>query len=68
MFSLRHPIALAPAGRNGGRCADGAVSERRRAGLLGGGSGDLDWLDRELPIVAEGTSQPWGAGFPELGD
>ena len=63
MFSLRHPIALAPLGGTAGGALTAAVSNGGGLGLLGGGSGDLDWLDRELPIVAEGTSQPWGAGF-----
>jgi len=40
-----------------------AVSNGGGLGLLGGGHGDLDWLDRELPIVADGTDKPWGVGF-----
>ncbi len=32
-------------------------------GLVGGGRGDPDWLDRELAIVAQSTTQPWGVGF-----
>jgi nitronate monooxygenase len=63
MFSLRHPIALAPMGGTAGGALTAAVSNGGGLGLLGGGNGDLDWLDRELPIVAEGTSQPWGVGF-----
>jgi nitronate monooxygenase len=39
--------------------ADGRVGGRR----AGGGNGDAAWLARELPIVAEGTSKPWGIGF-----
>ncbi|HWC80382.1 MAG TPA: hypothetical protein VG756_10505 [Pseudonocardiaceae bacterium] len=31
--------------------------------MLGGGSGDPDWLDRELAILAERTDRPWGVGF-----
>jgi nitronate monooxygenase len=67
MFSLRHPIALAPLGGTAGGALTAAVSNGGGLGLLGGGSGDLDWLDRELPIVAEGTSLPLGGRFPELG-
>ena len=63
MFSLRHPIALAPMGGTAGGALTAAVSNGGGLGLLGGGNGDLAWLDRELPIVAEGTSQPWGVGF-----
>ena len=40
-----------------------AVSNGGGLGLLGGGRGDRDWLDRELPVVADGTDKPWGVGF-----
>ena len=63
MFSLRHPIALAPMGGTAGGALTAAVSNGGGLGLLGGGNGDLDWLDRELPIAAEGTGQSWGVGF-----
>lgn len=63
MFSLRHPIALAPMGGTAGGALTAAVSNGGGLGLLGGGNGDLAWLDRELPVAAEGTSQPWGVGF-----
>ena len=32
-------------------------------GCSAAAAGDRAWLDRELPIVAERTSQPWGVGF-----
>jgi nitronate monooxygenase len=54
-------------GRKAGGALSAAVSDGGGLGLLGGGHGDLDWLDRELPIVAEGTGQSRGVGFPELG-
>ena len=63
MFSLRHPIALAPMAGTAGGALAAAVSNGGGLGLLGGGLGDRAWLDRELPIVAEGTGQPWGVGF-----
>ncbi len=63
MFGLRHPIALAPMGGSAGGALAAAVSNGGGLGLLGGGNGDRDWLARELPLVAEGTSEPWGAGF-----
>ncbi len=63
LFGVRHPIALAPmAGSAGGELA-AAVSNGGGLGLLGGGPGDLAWLDRELPLLAERTSQPFGVGF-----
>ncbi len=63
LFSLQHPIALAPMGGSAGGALAAAVSNGGGLGLLGGGNGDLDWLARELPIVADGTDQPWGVGF-----
>jgi nitronate monooxygenase len=63
LFSLQHPIALAPMGGSAGGALAAAVSNGGGLGLLGGGPGDLDWLARELPIVADGTDQPWGVGF-----
>jgi nitronate monooxygenase len=63
MFSLRYPIALAPMGGTAGGALTASVSNGGGLGLLGGGSEDLHWLDHELPVVAEGTSQPWGVGF-----
>jgi nitronate monooxygenase len=63
LFGIEHPIALAPMGRSAGGALAAAVSNGGGLGLLGGGTGDRDWLDRELPIVAAGTGGPWGAGF-----
>src|SRR6266540_507702 len=63
LFSLQHPIALAPMGGSAGGALAAAVSNGGGLGLLGGGNGDHGWLDRELPIVAEGTDKPWGVGF-----
>ena len=57
LFSVRHPIALAPMGGSAGGALAAAVSNGGGLGLLGGGGGDLAWLDRELPIVAAGTSR-----------
>ncbi len=63
MFSVRHPIALAPMGGSADGALTAAVSNGGGLGLLGGGGGNRAWLDRELPVVAERTSQPWGVGF-----
>ncbi len=63
LFSLRHPIALAPMGESAGGALAAAVSNGGGLGLLGGGPGRARWLARELPIVAARTSQPWGVGF-----
>src|ERR1700731_792235 len=63
LFSLRDPIALAPMGGSAGGALAAAVSNGGGLGLLGGGRGDRNWLERELPIVAEGTDKAWGVGF-----
>jgi nitronate monooxygenase len=62
-FAVRHPIALAPMGFSAGGALAAAVSNGGGLGLLGAGRGDREWLARELPIVAEGTAEPWGVGF-----
>ncbi|GAA5199189.1 nitronate monooxygenase [Rugosimonospora acidiphila] len=63
LLGVRHPIVLAPMGGSAGGALAAAVSRAGGLGLLGGAGGDRAWLERELPIVAEGTDQPWGAGF-----
>lgn len=63
LFGVRHPIALAPMGGSAGGALAAAVSRGGGLGLLGSGNGDRDWLAREVPIVAEGTDEPWGIGF-----
>jgi len=63
LFGIQHPIALAPMGGFAGGALAAAVSEGGGLGLVGGGNGDHAWLDRELPIVAQGTRKPWGVGF-----
>jgi nitronate monooxygenase len=62
MFGLRHPIASAPMGGSAGGSLAGAVSLGGGLGLVGGGSGDREWLSRELPLAAR-TGKPWGVGF-----
>ncbi len=63
LFGLRHPIALAPMGGAAGGALASAVSAGGGLGLLGGGNGDADWLNRELPLAAGGSPGPWGIGF-----
>jgi nitronate monooxygenase len=47
MLRIQHPILLAPMDLvSGGRLA-AAVSQAGGLGLLGGGYGDGDWIDRE---------------------
>lgn len=63
LFGVQHPIALAPMGGSAGGALAAAVSNAGGLGLLGGGNGNRDWLARELVVVAERTSRPWGVGF-----
>ncbi len=63
LLSVEYPIALAPMGGCAGGALAAAVSEGGGLGLLGGGRGHPDWLDRELAIVTDRTSKPWGVGF-----
>jgi nitronate monooxygenase len=61
--NVRHPIASAPMGGSAGGSLAAAVSNGGGLGLVGGGRGDRDWLARELDIVTDRTSRPWGVGF-----
>jgi nitronate monooxygenase len=63
LFSIQHPIALAPMGGSAGGALAAAVCEGGGLGLVGGGRCDADWLDRELALVAASTQKPWGVGF-----
>jgi len=63
LLSIDHPIALAPMGGSAGGALAAAVSNGGGLGLVGGGRGERTWLERELAIVATGTSRPWGVGF-----
>ncbi len=60
LLGIRHPILLAPmAGVSGGALA-AAVERAGGLGLIGGGYGEADWIDREM--AAAGASR-FGVGF-----
>lgn len=63
MFGLQHPIVLAPMGTVSGGALAAAVSNAGALGLVGGGYGDLDWVRRELDLVTQSTTRPWGVGL-----
>jgi nitronate monooxygenase len=63
LFGIAHPIALAPMGGSAGGSLAAAVSNGGGLGLVGGGRGEREWVERELEIVVEGTHRPWGVGF-----
>jgi nitronate monooxygenase len=59
-LGLRHPVVLAPmAGVSGGALA-AAVSRAGGLGLIGGGYGDRDWLEREFAAAGDARV---GTGF-----
>lgn len=63
MLDVEHPIVLAPMGGSAGGVLAAAVSNAGGLGLIGVGRGDVGWMDREVALVAAGTSKPWGVGF-----
>lgn len=62
-FDLDHPIVSAPMANVSGGHLAAAVSEAGGLGLVGGGYGDPEWLQRELPLARSETSRAWGVGF-----
>lgn len=63
LLGVRHPIVSAPMAGSAGGALAAAVSRGGGFGFVGGGLGDRAWLERELPIVAHSTREPWGVGF-----
>lgn len=63
LLDLEHPIVLAPMGGSAGGVLAAAVSNAGGLGLVGVGSGDARWMDREVEMVTQSTSRPWGIGF-----
>lgn len=63
MFGIEHPIVLAPMGGVAGGRLAAAVAEGGGLGLIGGGGGNADWLQRECALAASGTERPWGIGL-----
>jgi len=59
-FGIEHPILLAPMGIIAGGRLAAAVSNAGGLGLIGGGYGDEDWLNREF--AAAGNARV-GCGF-----
>jgi nitronate monooxygenase len=59
-LNIEHPILLAPMGTASGGKLAAAVSSAGGLGLLGGGYGDAEWLEREFK--AAGNARV-GCGF-----
>jgi len=62
-FGIEHPVVLAPMGGVAGGALAAAVSEGGGLGLIGAGSGNRKWVERECGIATAATSKPWGIGF-----
>jgi nitronate monooxygenase len=63
LLGIEHPIVLAPMGGVAGGKLTAAVSEGGGFGLVGGGRGAAEWLDRECALARAGTERPWGIGL-----
>ncbi|MBO0853931.1 MAG: nitronate monooxygenase [Nocardia sp.] len=63
MLSVRHPIVSAPMGGAAGGALAAAVGAGGGLGLVGGGRGDRVQVERELRLVTENATAPWGIGF-----
>jgi hypothetical protein len=59
-LGLQHPVISAPMALAAGGALAGAVSAAGGLGLIGGGYGDKDWLEREFQNAG---NQPVGCGF-----
>lgn len=63
LLGIEHPIISAPmAGSSGGLLA-AAVSEAGGLGMIGGNTGDADWLREQIDVVRSRTDRPFGVGF-----
>jgi len=65
-LGITHPILLAPMDIVSGARLTAAVSLAGGFGILGGGYGDKEWLERELTLLGEliaGKKPPFGVGF-----
>jgi nitronate monooxygenase len=63
MLGIEHPIVLAPMGGVAGGALTAAVSEGGGFGMIGGGRGAIQWLERECALARAGTEKPWGVGL-----
>ena len=65
-LGITHPILLAPMDIVSGARLTAAVSLVGGFGILGGGYGDKEWLQRELTLLGEliaDEKPPFGVGF-----
>ncbi|MGB6638334.1 MAG: nitronate monooxygenase, partial [Bradyrhizobium sp.] len=62
LLGIKHPILSAPMAIIAGSRLVRAVGDAGGFGILGGGYGDKDWLEKET-IELQASSAPFGIGF-----
>ncbi|MGA7070708.1 NAD(P)H-dependent flavin oxidoreductase [Bradyrhizobium sp.] len=62
LLGIKHPILSAPMAIIAGSRLVRAVGEAGGFGILGGGYGDKDWLEKEITKL-QASSAPFGIGF-----
>ncbi|GHH73199.1 2-nitropropane dioxygenase [Streptomyces sulfonofaciens] len=63
LLGIDCPVVCAPMGGSAGGALAAAVSRGGGLGMVGGGRGERAWLERELSLVTQETTRPWGVGF-----
>lgn len=63
LLGITHPIVNAPMAGPAKADLAAAVSEAGGLGLIGGSSGDPEWLRQQIKATRERTSRPFGVGF-----
>lgn len=63
LMQIEHPIVNAPMAGPAGAQLAAAVSEAGGLGMIGGSSGDADWLRGQIRLARSLTSKPFGVGF-----
>ncbi len=63
LLGIMHPIINAPMAGPAKAELAAAVAEAGGLGLIGGSSGDAEWLRQQIRAVRERTDRPFGVGF-----
>jgi len=63
LLGIEHPILNAPMAGTANAALAAAVSEAGGLGIIGGSSGDGEWLRGQIRAVRERTNKPFGVGF-----
>jgi nitronate monooxygenase len=63
LLGITHPIVNAPMAGPAKAELAAAVSEAGGLGLIGGSSGNPEWLRQQIQATRERTSRPFGVGF-----